>query len=144
MVSIERGRVTLRKAKQVLFSSKDRVHVSDQQWVGRGSPLLTLTYQRLLTEDIVSGIPKIEQLFEARKGKEVKGSPKAILQELFEGYRAGNSLPQAVRQSVSEVQALLVEGVQKVYLSQGVLISDKHVEIIIRGMTSRGNRVRCR
>jgi DNA-directed RNA polymerase subunit beta' len=35
------------------------------------------------------------------------------------------------------IQEMLVEGILKVYLSQGVVIADKHLEIIIRQMTSK-------
>ena len=33
---------------------------------------------------------------------------------------------------------MLVEGILRVYLSQGVRIADKHLEIVIRQMTSKG------
>jgi DNA-directed RNA polymerase subunit beta' len=58
------------------------------------------------------------------------------LNSLYETYslRMGNSL--AVRRSVQGIQQYLVDGIQQVYQSQGVTISDKHLEIIVRQMTT--------
>lgn len=42
-----------------------------------------------------------------------------------------------MKRSMDAIQEMLVEGILKVYLSQGVVIADKHLEIIIRQMTSK-------
>ena len=47
----------------------------------------------------------------------------------------------AARQSVKRVQLVLVESIQRVYLSQGVVISDKHLEVVARQMTSKARIV---
>lgn len=39
--------------------------------------------------------------------------------------------------SFQNIQILLIEKVQKVYISQGVLIADKHIEIIVKMITSK-------
>jgi DNA-directed RNA polymerase subunit beta' len=39
--------------------------------------------------------------------------------------------------ALQEVQTFLVNEVQSVYQSQGVDISDKHIEVIVRQMTSK-------
>ena len=44
---------------------------------------------------------------------------------------------QAVRQSFYKIQQIIVDGVQRVYRSQGVSIADKHLEVIVRQMTSK-------
>ena len=43
----------------------------------------------------------------------------------------------AARKSVDKIQQYLVNGIQLVYNSQGISISDKHIEIIVKQMTSK-------
>eukprot|EP00884_Botryococcus_braunii_P001558 jgi/Botrbrau1/11402/Bobra.0151s0029.1 len=140
IVSIEKGRVSLRKGQSVLFYAGGLSHVSHGQYLPSNSPLLTLTYKRLITGDIVQGIPKIEQFFEApltKDGEPLLNSLGAKLRQSFSRFRKNFSLPLAVRKSISSIQEFVVEGIQRVYLSQGVLISDKHIEVIVRQMTSK-------
>ena len=47
------------------------------------------------------------------------------------------TINEACRQSFRELQLFLVNEVQRTYLSQGVQIADKHIEIIIKQMTSK-------
>ena len=141
VIVIEKNKITLRKAQAVLFYSQGISHVEQNQWVDKSSPLLTLSYQKLVTGDIVQGIPKIEQFFEApstKEGEPLQDSLQIKLKKSFQLYKKQYSLPKAVRKSLQEIQEILVEGIQKVYLSQGVLIADKHLEVIIRQMTSKG------
>jgi len=144
VIAMEKGKVCLRKGQAVLFYSGGLSHVFHGQFVAINSPLLTLTYQKLITGDIVQGIPKIEQFFEApvtKDGEPLSQSLGLKLRQAFHRFRSYLSLPLASRESVAEVQEFVVEGIQKVYLSQGVLISDKHIEIIVRQMTSKGKIV---
>ena len=46
-------------------------------------------------------------------------------------------LDKAVRQSFYKIQQIIVDGVLHVYRSQGVTIADKHLEIIVKQMTSK-------
>nr|YP_010732281.1 RNA polymerase beta'' subunit [Watanabea sichuanensis]WDY13195.1 RNA polymerase beta'' subunit [Watanabea sichuanensis] len=141
VIRIDKQQITLQKTQPVLFYSKADVHVKGGQWLEKGCPILTLTHQTLVTGDIVQGIPKIEQLFEAPGAKENEPFSETLhlqLRQIFRYYWAELPLPQAVRRSLEEIQQILVEGIQRVYLSQGVLIADKHIEIVVRQMTSKG------
>ena len=126
------------------------------------------------SEDITQGLPRVEELFEARKPKGLAviteiagilhlddGKRKAIVsneegesaeyhipfgsklkvkdgqhveagQELTEGSVNPNDILRIL--GVKGVQAYLLKEVQSVYRLQGVEISDKHIEIIIRQM----------
>ncbi len=140
-IAIERDRVTLRRTQSLLFYAHGAMHVADREWVERGAPILTLTYQKLVTGDIVQGIPKIEQFFEApatREGEPLASSLQARVRRGFERLKRTRPLPQAVRASIEEIQEVVVEGILKVYLAQGVRIADKHLEIVVRQMTSKG------
>jgi len=128
------------------------------------------------TKDITGGLPRVAELFEARKPKEhaivseidglveFKNAPKGqrvvvvragdTVKEyvipkgkhvtVHEGdwVRAGEPLmdgavnPHSILDILGprELQAYLVDEVQKVYRLQGVTINDKHIEIIVRQM----------
>ena len=146
VITLTKTQLTLQKTQPVLFYSEATSHVRENEWVQRGSPILTLTHQTLVTGDIVQGIPRIEQLFEA-----VTSSSSALpdddplyetlhsqAREIFRRNWSLVPLPTAVRQALEEIQQIIVESIQKVYLSQGVLIADKHIEIIVKQMTSKG------
>jgi|SRR6056300_171402 len=130
----------LRKGNPFLFSSRAVFHINHNDLVQKGSLLLTLFYRRLQTGDIVQGIPKIEELFEARSSKYGEPIPNSVPEKLLTFYDDFSlKIPhaKAVRKSVQMIQQYLVENVQRVYQSQGVTISEKHLEIIIRQMTSK-------
>lgn len=137
VIAIEGSNLTLRKGQPVLFYKTGTVlHVKHNQWLELGQPLVTLTYQRLVTGDIVQGIPKVEQVFEASQNYKIKGNLKRLLRAKFKALKQKMSAPLATRQSVEFIQKEIIERIQKIYLSQGVSISDKHFEIIVRQMTS--------
>nr|AIT94184.1 beta'' subunit of RNA polymerase [Marsupiomonas sp. NIES 1824] len=132
--------LTLRKGQPFLFSSRAVVHAYHNDFVKKDSLLLTLLYRRLQTGDIVQGIPKIEELFEARSskfGKPLVNSAPIKLNNVYERLARRMPFQKAVRQSILIIQKDLVDHVQRVYQSQGVTIADKHLEIIVRQMTSK-------
>lgn len=144
VIKLSKTEITLQNTQPVLFFTRGQVHVQDGQWVDRGTPILTLSHQTLITGDIVQGIPRIEQLFEAPTSKEGQlkfESLQSQVKEMFVSNLRKLPLPTAARKSIELIQQVLVESIQKVYLSQGVLIADKHIEIVVRQMTSKGRVV---
>ena len=140
IIQVDKSKVILRKAQPILFSSKGIFYVHHGDFVEKNSPLLTLFYQRLKTGDIVQGIPRIEQLFEARQAKEGEILSENLNYKLHVFFRKYTKIyipRDAARISLEKTQQLLIDGVQKVYQSQGVTIADKHLEIIVRQMTSK-------
>ncbi len=140
VIQIEKSKIILRKAQPILFSSKGLLSVHQGDMIEKNALVLRLFYQRLKTGDIVQGIPKIEQLFEARKtnqGEILAGGLHEELEWLFLFYRKKYDPQQAARHSLEKIQQIIVNNVQKVYQSQGVTIAEKHLEIIIRQMTSK-------
>jgi hypothetical protein len=131
------------------------------------------------TRDIIQGLPKVEELFEARRPKEpailsevegvvevseregvrvvtIKGG-RGEAKEYFVPYETrlrvvtndkvhlgtqlteGTVNPHDVLRilGVKAAQSFLVDEIQKIYRSQGVTISDKHIEVIVRQMTRK-------
>lgn len=131
--------ITIRKGQPILFYNLGSIHVKPNQCISKGHPLVTLSYQRLITGDIVQGIPKVEQLFEAQaRDKETEVKLTRFLVKSFRRLQAKVSSKQAFDESISMIQHKIIENIQKVYLSQGVSIADIHFELIIRRMTSWG------
>ena len=140
VIRVGREKVTLRRAETILAYARGRFYAVKGEWVEGNTPIVALPYRQLMIDDIVQGIPKIEQLFEASKEKRgvpIKGGVQDRLKIFFQEYRSYLPLREAVSRSMEKIQEILVEGILKVYLSHGVVIADKHLEIIIRQMTSK-------
>jgi len=135
--------ITLRLGIPILASAHGIIHVFQDDLVFKNQLLITLKSRRLQTEDIVQGIPKIEQLFEARERQagEVLFDTvhirlrNAFLRELE--FLQDEHWSIAVEKSFLEAQQFLVDNIVEAYGNQGVKISEKHVEVVVRQMTSR-------
>nr|YP_010925777.1 plastid-encoded DNA-directed RNA polymerase beta'' subunit [Neoporphyra seriata]WKD84009.1 plastid-encoded DNA-directed RNA polymerase beta'' subunit [Neoporphyra seriata] len=138
IVQMSSQSVTLRIARPYLVSNGAILHVDNNALIRRGETLAILVFDRAKTGDIIQGLPRIEEILEARKKTDVLLNPHDILDASFNLYiECGLALYEAARLSFQEIQLLLVKEVQLVYQSQGVNISDKHVEVIVRQMTSK-------
>eukprot|EP00850_Spirogloea_muscicola_P023829 SM000392S14718 [mRNA] locus=s392:4847:14461:+ [translate_table: standard] len=131
----------IRLAKPYLATMGATIHSHYGEAIREGDTLLTLVYERLKTGDIIQGLPKVEQLLEARPINTVSIN----LEDGFENWNKditrflGNpwGFLLSARISIEQSQIDLVDQIQRVYQSQGVYISDKHVEVIVRQMTSK-------
>ncbi len=137
VIFLNKNKVLLRRAKSLLLSPGCICNLKQDDFININSPLLTLTYKNLKTEDIVQGIPKIEQLLEARENVKDQFSLNSLIKLKFKNYKKSYSKKEAVYKSIIFIQQYIVDSVQKVYQSQGVNISDKHIEIIVKQMTSK-------
>jgi DNA-directed RNA polymerase subunit beta' len=196
IVKLEPNQITLRIGQPYLVSPDAILQVKNSDLIQSGDILAILVFERSKTGDIVQGLPKIEEILEARKPKEpcrlaqrpgklrflhntddsstikitesngnlteytlqssikftigngeyvsladqlTEGAPNPheILAILFNFYKYNINLYEAAKLSLQKVQIYLVNEVQSVYQSQNVDISDKHIEIIVRQMTSK-------
>jgi len=146
LYSLHSGQVTdvsvkgieLRIARPYLISHGSILHVAHDGLIQHGENIATLVFNRVKTGDIVQGLPRIEEILEARKKSDSSFNPHLLLEGKFRFYLdAGLSLNDATRMSAQDIQLLLIKEVQLVYQSQGVDISDKHIEVIVRQMTSK-------
>jgi DNA-directed RNA polymerase subunit beta' len=62
--------VAIRHGRPYLISSGTQLMVDQGDMVQRGENLATLVYDRVKTGDIIQGLPRVEELLEARKPKE--------------------------------------------------------------------------
>lgn len=199
VVALDDQTITLRHARPYRVSGGAVLHVEDGSLVQRGDNMVLLVFERAKTGDIIQGLPRIEELLEARKpkeacilakrpgiaqvvygedervevkiiedddtvteyeigpgqnvivsdGQQVKpaerltdglANPHEILDIHFKflrSIRGNDQLHESALESFAQVQTFLVNEVQAVYQSQGIDISDKHIEVIVRQMTSK-------
>jgi DNA-directed RNA polymerase subunit beta' len=163
--------------KRYLMPSRAHLMIQDGDEVFPGDILAKIPRETTRTKDITGGLPRVVELFEARKPRETatiseidgvvkfgevsKGQrkiyvtadngeekeysiPRGIHINVQEGerLRAGEALmdgplnPHDILAVLGEkeLQAYLVNEIQEVYRLQGVAISDKHIETIVRQM----------
>nr|QCI07560.1 RNA polymerase b'-subunit [Nitophyllum punctatum] len=138
VISIDNNQVTIRTGQPYLISSGSILHIENNSLIKRGENIVTLIFERSKTGDIVQGLPRIEEILEARKKTDNSFNPHFLLDAKFKSYlHQGLNIDDATRLSFLEIQLFLVKEVQLVYQSQGVDISDKHIEVIVKQMTSK-------
>ena len=79
VVGVSKDGVTIRKGRPYLISPGTMLQIASGSLVLRGDMLAALVFERQKTGDIVQGLPRVEELLEARKPKDA-----AIVAE-FEG-----------------------------------------------------------
>ena len=138
VIYVDTSQIVIRIGRPYLISDGSVLHVDHNNLVCRGENIATLIFNRVKTGDIVQGLPRIEEILEARKKVGSNFNPHLLLERKFRFYLSlGLNLSDSTRASVQELQLLLVNEVQLVYQAQGVDISDKHIEIIVKQMTSK-------
>ena len=165
------------------------VFCENGEFISDGQTIGLLNFEKEITGDIVQGLPRIEELLEARKKRQIsKNIPtnqkkcllvqKTSLDSTFEFRKLGTTINEnekinphnllkayfnyygsiknffcdrtniahsyrlisnyeASYKSFKKVQSLILNSVQSVYESQGVTIADKHLEVIIKQMTTK-------
>nr|YP_010881412.1 RNA polymerase beta'' subunit [Pellia epiphylla]WIA67365.1 RNA polymerase beta'' subunit [Pellia epiphylla var. borealis]WIA67450.1 RNA polymerase beta'' subunit [Pellia epiphylla var. borealis]WIA67888.1 RNA polymerase beta'' subunit [Pellia epiphylla]WIA67973.1 RNA polymerase beta'' subunit [Pellia epiphylla]WIA68059.1 RNA polymerase beta'' subunit [Pellia epiphylla] len=141
IIAMHTNHLVIRSAKPFLATGEATIHNDCGESIQEGDTLITLIYERLKSGDIIQGLPKVEQLLEARSINSVS----IDLDNGFENWSSdmkkfiGNlwGFFLSTRISMEQGQINLVDQIQRVYQSQGVHVSNKHIEIIVRQMTSR-------
>nr|QAX91699.1 DNA-directed RNA polymerase beta'' subunit [Diapensia purpurea] len=138
VIIVQVDSVVLRSAKPYLATPEATVHGHYGEIVYEGDTLFTFLYEKSRSGDITQGLPKVEQVFEGRSidsnlEKRVGGWNERITRILGIpwGFLIGAEL------TIVQSRISLVNQIQKVYRSQGVQIHDRHIEIIVRQITSK-------
>ena len=154
--------------------------VKDGQKISAGDVIARLPKETSKTKDITGGLPRVAELFEARKakdsaiiaendgkvlfGKEVRGKQRVTIESdngetssylipkgkhinFNQGEKIkkgeylldGQPLPHDILRilGIEELTEYFVNQVQEVYRLQGVIINDKHIEVILRQMLKK-------
>ena len=153
------------------------IGIEDGAMVQVGDIIARIPQESSKTRDITGGLPRVADLFEARKpkepailaeytgtisfGKETKGKQRLVItdehgeahEELIPKYRVinvfegehvargeviadGELTPHDILRlrGIPDLAAYIIKEIQDVYRLQGVIISDKHIEVIVRQM----------
>ena len=119
-----------RKATTHLLNDQSILHVRHGDIILKNQPLCSVFYNQSKTGDIVQGIPKIEEIFEARKKSKYSLHELPIFSKDFLFFE------KIIIKYLRSLQKSVVNNIQRIYCGQGIHISDKHIEIIVRQMTS--------
>jgi len=165
-----------------LLSVDAVVSVEPGEKVSAGDVLARIPLESAKTKDITGGLPRVAELFEARRpkdhaiiaeidgtirfGRDYKNKRRVIIEPHEEGADPveylipkgkpfhlqegdtiekgeyildGNPAPHDILaiKGVEELARYLVNEIQEVYRLQGVLINDKHIEVIVRQMLQK-------
>ncbi|KAH7443049.1 hypothetical protein KP509_02G016600 [Ceratopteris richardii] len=131
IIAIRENYSLLRTVKTLLATRGANPHKISGDIIEEGETLMTLPYDRLKSGDITQGLPKVEQLLESRS---IASIPTGI-DHIFEKCHFVGA-----KRSMGHCQLVLIDQIRRVYESQGVQISDKHLEIIL-SQAERMNRV---
>nr|AKF43117.1 RNA polymerase beta'' subunit [Francoa sonchifolia] len=133
--------VVIRSAKPYLATPGATVHGHYGEILYEGDTLVTFIYEKSRSGDITQGLPKVEQVLEVRSidsismnlEKRVEGWNEHITRILGIpwGFLIGAEL------TIVQSRISLVNKIQKVSRSQGVQIHNRHIEIIVRQITSK-------
>ena len=178
VVKVDSKSVTIRQGRPHLISPGTLLQVDNSALILRGDLLATLVFERQKTGDIVQGLPRVEELLEARKPKDSAIAAEEdgvaileyeddVLRLYIENENGRTEIKYPIEATVivnnkqkiqkgdpltsgpmnvhdvirlkgaNAAQQYLVDEVQRVYRSQGVEISDKHVEVIVRQMIKK-------
>nr|YP_010549410.1 RNA polymerase beta'' subunit [Anubias barteri]UYL25811.1 RNA polymerase beta'' subunit [Anubias barteri]UYL25895.1 RNA polymerase beta'' subunit [Anubias barteri] len=133
--------LVIRSAKPYLATPGATVHGHYGEILREGNTLVTFIYEKSRSGDITQGLPKVEQVLEVRSidsisinlEKRVKGWNERISRIL--GIPWGFLI--STELTIAQSRISLVNKIQKVYRSQGVQIHNRHIEIIVRQVTSK-------
>nr|YP_009743580.1 RNA polymerase beta'' subunit [Amorphophallus konjac]QIE11367.1 RNA polymerase beta'' subunit [Amorphophallus konjac]WNE39460.1 RNA polymerase beta'' subunit [Amorphophallus konjac] len=133
--------LVIRSVKPYLATPGATVHGHYGETLHEGDTLVTFIYEKSRSGDITQGLPKVEQVLEVRSidsisinlEKRVKGWNERISRIL--GIPWGFLI--STELTIAQSRISLVNKIQKVYRSQGVQIHNRHIEIIVRQVTSK-------
>nr|YP_010504662.1 RNA polymerase beta'' subunit [Chrysosplenium lectus-cochleae]UXE33379.1 RNA polymerase beta'' subunit [Chrysosplenium lectus-cochleae] len=133
--------IVIRSAKTYLATPGASVRGHCGEILYEGDTLVTFIYEKSRSGDITQGLPKVEQVLEVRSIDSISMNLEKRVDDWNEritkilgipwGFLIGAEL------TIVQSRISLVNKIQKVYRSQGVQIHNRHIEIIVRQITSK-------
>nr|YP_010505254.1 RNA polymerase beta'' subunit [Chrysosplenium echinus]UXE33971.1 RNA polymerase beta'' subunit [Chrysosplenium echinus] len=133
--------IVIRSAKTYLATPGASVRGHYGEILYEGDTLVTFIYEKSRSGDITQGLPKVEQVLEVRSIDSISMNLEKRVDDWNEritkilgipwGFLIGAEL------TIVQSRIFLVNKIQKVYRSQGVQIHTRHIEIIVRQITSK-------
>nr|YP_010517509.1 RNA polymerase beta'' subunit [Calanthe nipponica]UXN48356.1 RNA polymerase beta'' subunit [Calanthe nipponica] len=133
--------LVIRSAKPYLVTPGATVHGHYGETFSKGNTLITFIYEKSRSGDITQGLPKVEQILEVRSIDSISMNLERRVEGWDERIRRILGIPWGfligAELTIAQSRISLVNKIQKVYRSQGVQIHNRHIEIIVRQVTSR-------
>nr|QVD45022.1 RNA polymerase beta'' subunit [Primula rubifolia] len=133
--------VVIRSSKSYLATPGATVRGHYGEIFYEGDTLVTFIYEKSRSGDITQGLPKVEQVLEVRSIESISMNLEKRVEVWNEcitrilgipwGFLIGAEL------TIVQSRISLINKIQKVYRSQGVQIHNRHIEIIVRQITSK-------
>ena len=195
ILRIQEKTVFIRLGEPYFLAKGSILYIKNGDLITKKMDFALLVYERIISGDIVQGLPRIEQILEARVSSELGGliekfgimlsnttggwfsilekkhikkydnsidlhrkiilrrgelvkigapytkvgsiNPNDLLHVFFEHFFSLYGLYEGTFRARIQVQFLLINSVQNVYKNQGVEVSTKHIELIVKQMTSK-------
>uniref|UniRef100_UPI0030E2003D RNA polymerase beta'' subunit n=1 Tax=Petrorhagia saxifraga TaxID=46121 RepID=UPI0030E2003D len=133
--------LVVRSAKPCLATPGATVHGDYGEIFYEGDTLVTFIYEKSRSGDITQGLPKVEQVLEVRSVDSISINLEKRINDWNECIKKSLGIPWGfligAELTIAQSRISLVNKIQKVYRSQGVQIHDRHIEIIVRQITSK-------
>nr|YP_009370887.1 RNA polymerase beta' subunit [Plinia trunciflora]ANW36937.1 RNA polymerase beta' subunit [Plinia trunciflora] len=133
--------VVIRSAKPYLATPGATVHGHYGEILYEGGTLVTFIYEKSRSGDITQGLPKVEQVLEMRSIDSISMNLEKRIEGWNEHIKKILGIPWGsligAELTIVQSRISLVNKIQKVYRSQGVQIHNRHIEIIVRQITSK-------
>ncbi|XP_057527602.1 DNA-directed RNA polymerase subunit beta''-like [Amaranthus tricolor] len=141
VIIVQFDSVVIRLAKPYLATPGATVHGHYGSIVYEGDTLVTFIYEKSRSGDITQGLPKVEQVLEVRSIDSISMNLEKRIDGWNERIRRILGIPWGfligAELTIAQSRISLVNKIQKVYRSQGVQIHNRHIEIIVRQITSK-------
>nr|YP_010418946.1 RNA polymerase beta'' subunit [Elatostema parvum]USG52138.1 RNA polymerase beta'' subunit [Elatostema parvum] len=141
VIIVQIDSVVIRSAKSYLATPGATVHGGYGEILFEGDTLVTFIYEKSRSGDITQGLPKVEQVLEVRSIDSISMNLEKRVEGWNEGITRIIGIPWGfvigAELIIAQSRISLVNKIQKVYQSQGVQIHDRHIEIIVRQITSK-------
>nr|QUB02666.1 RNA polymerase beta' subunit [Streptolirion volubile] len=133
--------LVIRLAKPHLATPGATVHGHYRKLLYEGDTLVTFIYEKSKSGDITQGLPKVEQILEVRSIDSISMNLERRVADWNERIPRILGIPWGflirAELTIAQSRISLVNKIQKVYRSQGVEIHNRHIEIIVRQITSK-------
>nr|YP_008964857.1 RNA polymerase beta'' subunit [Schwalbea americana]CDJ38609.1 RNA polymerase beta'' subunit [Schwalbea americana] len=141
VILVQVDSVVIRSAKPYLATPGATVHGHYGEILSEGDTLITFIYEKSRSGDITQGLPKVEQVLEVRSLDSISMNLEKRVEDWNERIKRILGMPWTfligAELTIVQSRISLVNKIQKVYRSQGVQIHNRHIEIIVRQITSR-------
>nr|YP_010832619.1 RNA polymerase beta'' subunit [Astragalus jiuquanensis]WFG52360.1 RNA polymerase beta'' subunit [Astragalus jiuquanensis] len=141
VLTVEKDSVIIRSAKPYLATPGATIHGHYGEILYEGDILVTFIYEKSRSGDITQGLPKVEQILEIRSIDSISMNLEKRIDAWNECITRILGIPWrfliGAELTIAQSRISLVNKIQKVYRSQGVHIHNRHIEIIVRQITSK-------